>query len=669
MKKSFIFILSSIFIFANDTSGSAEKGNTFLYIVLSLLLMLFLVFLFLAKRKMSENATSAQTAEDLDESRTNPELLEAYRIETKKIKIENQPFRLSGLLHILTNKISESLKEHHHRLHYDVDSEVGRYIVGDNDYIEQVLESLLQSAVLLGRDSEIVLNISREKQNFIVFDVSNEKEFMPKALCKEYLDAQNISDRNSGEINAFVKAKNIAEAMGGSLVLGSSKRSGTRYTFKIPYIPDKDNRSHQEKLKKFLEGKRALFIGKTKYDTQRVQYIFKTYGIRITDMRLEDFEKERPDFEQYEMVIIRSSDLSAKHIAFFKKIYANPKREFKIIIIHELFESENKITMSKPIAHAELFNPTIIGDVEEILYQMFILESKAVKGINNMEVFDSKAFVLKGNRVVREEDLKRFSGAHIAVAEDSKVDQRIIRNILSKVEGASLFFVDNGIDMIKLLDEQAIDIIFTDINMPILDGLTMTKRIRSNPKWKNIPIISISSMAFKHEIRSMVLAGMSATISKPITAQEMYLAIDRFLKVAPAMQGRSLKKKQQSTYIGHNHNVLDIHKGLEEVGEELQYMEILLETMEALKESAKQISKMIYDDEYQALKSYIRTLSILYKNIHANEMVKMLDELTQYLSRNNKIYLMEYTVIYQKNWMNLQKEIDRFVAFVTHEKL
>ncbi|BAF72441.1 hypothetical protein SUN_1490 [Sulfurovum sp. NBC37-1] len=636
-----------------------------MYLLLSLLLVLLFVFLFFVKRIQFGKA---KKAEDSEKSRTNPELLEAYRIETKKIKIENQPFRLSGLLHILTNKISKTLKEQRHHLHYDVDSKVGRYIVGDNDYIEQVLETLLQSAIALSTDSEIVLNISRSKQNFIVFDVTNEKGLIPKALCREYLDAKNVSDQRSGEINTFVKARKIAEAMGGSLTLSSSKRLGTHYTFKIPYIPDKDNRSHQEKLKKFLEGKRALFIGKTKYDTKRVQYIFRTYGIKISDMKLEDFEKKKPDFEKYNMAIVRSSDLTAKHIAFFKKIYQNPKSEFKIIVIHELFEPENKIALSKPIAHAELFNPAIIGDVEEILYQIFILESKAVKGINNMEVFDSETFVLNGNRSVREEDLKRFSGAHIAVAEDSKVDQRIIRNILSKAEGASLFFVDNGLDMIKLLDEKDIDIIFTDINMPLLDGLTMTKRIRSNPKWKNIPIISISSMAFKHEIRSMVLAGMNATISKPITAQEVYRALDRFLKVTPAMQERSLKKeKKQSVYTGYNRNVLDVQKGLEEVGEKQQYMEILLETMETLKGSTKQMSKMIYDDEYHALKSYVRTLSTLYKNIHANEMVKMLDELTQYFSESKKIYLMEYAALYQKNWMNLQKEVNRFVVFVTKE--
>jgi len=65
--------------------------------------------------------------------------------------------------------------------------------------------------------------------------------------------------------------------------------------------------------------------------------------------------------------------------------------------------------------------------------------------------------------------MEYFRGAHIAVAEDSKVDQRVMRNILD-VDGIRIFMVDNGKAMIDLLKTEEIDIIFTDINMPIMDG-------------------------------------------------------------------------------------------------------------------------------------------------------------------------------------------------------
>jgi hypothetical protein len=72
------------------------------------------------------------------------EMIEQSKVDIKKIKIENYPFRLSGLLHILTNRISNVLQEQGHTIYYDVENEVGRYIIGDNDYIEQILEILVK---------------------------------------------------------------------------------------------------------------------------------------------------------------------------------------------------------------------------------------------------------------------------------------------------------------------------------------------------------------------------------------------------------------------------------------------------------------------------------------------------------------------------------------------
>ncbi|MBA1419920.1 MAG: hypothetical protein FAF03_03415 [Epsilonproteobacteria bacterium] len=336
------------------------------------------------------NTSEKEETIDLDK-------IKQYKNEIQEIKIENQPFRLSALLHILTNKISDLLKEQRHKIYYDVENEVGRYIVGDNDYIEQVLEILVKDALFLNSDSEIILKISKYKNQFLVFDIMNEKGLIKKNIYRQYVDVKQIINSQSENVNIFAKAKVIAEMMNGTVEVKSSRMAGTHYTFKIPYYEDENDQNHQEELRKLLAGKKALFIGKDKYDTQRTQYIFETYGIYIENMKLNDFENKKPNLSKYDMAIIRSTDLSYKHISFFKTIYKDEKSNFKIIIVHELFEYDEKIQLSKSIAHAELYSPTVIGDVEEILHQIFIRKSKAVKGINNIEIFNSKTFTIKGN--------------------------------------------------------------------------------------------------------------------------------------------------------------------------------------------------------------------------------------------------------------------------------
>lgn len=661
--KIIIFLMSSTaYLFAQE--GMSE-GYGLLFYGQLLVIILLLGYIAVSKfhivekwKQRRKHAPLPSLKTDHNTETTNVDVIEKYRVEMRKIKIENQPFRISGLLHILTNKVSDLLQENRHTLYYDVQSDVGRYIIGDNDYIEQVLEILLKQSLGLSTDSGISLKVSKLKNKFLVFEVTNQNACMDKATVKEYMNAERTLSTMSKDLLSFIKAKKIAKAMSGSIELKSSRRAGNHYTFQIPYYADKDKRSKQGELKKSLEGKRALFIGKDQYDTKRAQYIFQTFGIHIENMTLSDFADKKPDLRKYDMAILRSSDITYAHVSFFKNIFQDKESDFKIIIVHELFESEEKMALAKSIAHAELYNPTIIGDVEEILYQMFMLKSNAVKGINNMEIFDPETFALKRYNKGIEEHSEKFKGAHVAIVEDSKVDQRIIRNIL-KIDGISLFCLNNGSEMIDLLEKEEIDLIFSDINMPVMDGLTMTKQIRTVEEWKEIPIVSISSMSFVHEIKAMQRAGMNASISKPIVAEEVHHALKRFLDITPEIQERRFEAKQNK--FQYNIKILDIDKGLNEAESELEYQEILKDTMDILKDTMEPFAEMIYDQEYHALAEFSKSALALYENIHAPEMIKMFNELLEYVSTKQRAYLVEYIFLYQKNWKKLQAEIERYL--------
>ncbi|SFV90945.1 FOG: CheY-like receiver [hydrothermal vent metagenome] len=617
-----------------------------------------------------KRSTEHTPEENRSDTASAAEILETFKIENQKIKIENQPFRLSGLLHILTNKLSKELKDQEHKLYYDVDQDVGRYLVGDNDYIEQVLRPVLKQLILLNTRSEIILHISKEKESRIIFDASNPKATLPKSFLEHFEQAAAV--KNDPLQQDIIKAKHIATAMGGALEIKSSRRGGSHFLFSIPYIPDKHSKSNQEKLKSELKNKRVLFIGKDPYDTKYVQSIFTIFGLKIENMQFDLFERKKPDLSKYNMAILRSTDLTPKHIGFFKNFRQKDKSGFKLIIIHELFEHQTKIELTKPIADAELYSPVIIGDVEEILNHMYIFKSKAVKGISNMEVFDPASFIVTGQRDPTKEDMEYFRGAHIAVAEDSKVDQRVMRNILD-VDGIKMFMVNNGKAMLELLEKEEIDIIFTDINMPIMDGLTMTKEIRNNPKYKNLPIISISSLAFQHEIKAMQLAGMNASIAKPISAQDVYRALERFLKITPKMQARYAQlireRNAPAEYYG-NPAVLNVKRGIEDAGSKLQYIELLNETLEIVEGTQEELRKLILEGNYLALQSYARSMITLYGNIHADEMVSMFKEIMVYLSTNkSKSFLAEYILLYKKNFKHLKKEIDAFKNYITQNVL
>ena len=220
-------------------------------------------------KQLGQKHTKQHNKADTVHTFSASDILESYRIETKKINIDNQPFRLSGLLHILTNKISKPLKEQQHRLYYDVDREIGRYIVGDNDYIEQVLQPVMQYLIQLNSQSEIILHISKDKERTIIFDAFNPHASISKSLTQE--ESHFLQ-------HSFAKAKNIADAMGGSLELKSGKRTGTHFLFSMPYIADKNTRSNQEKLKKPLKTNGHFLLGKI-HTIRNVSSIFSIFSV------------------------------------------------------------------------------------------------------------------------------------------------------------------------------------------------------------------------------------------------------------------------------------------------------------------------------------------------------------------------------------------------------
>ncbi len=593
---------------------------------------------------------------------SSPEFVMACEREAKHIKIENQPFRLSGMLHILTNKVSELLKERNHKIYYDAQRDVGRYVVGDNDYIEQVLEVLIKDVLMLNSDAEVVLKISRLSDRYIQFEVINEKGFLNPKVCLKYREARRLMSSHSENLNQFIKAKKIVEAMRGSLEVSNSRLFGVRYAFKIPYFRDEDDQSRQETLHKSLAGKRTLFIGKDKYSTKRARYIFKIYGIKIDNLSVSGFETKKPSLDVYDMAILDSSILTFQHISFFNTLYKDSTREFKIIVVHELFESEEKINLAKTIAHAELYKPTVIGDVEEILCQIFIFKSHAVKGINNIESFNVNDFVIKGKGNFTEEMLQKFRGAHIAIVEDSKIDERILRSILT-IDGVKLFVKHNGAEMLELLEEEEIDIILTDINMPVMDGMLMTQKIRSVKKWEKLPIISISSMAFTHELKEMQEAGMNAAIPKPIRSSEVYTVLEKFLVVTDVIRNR--KAKEKKTEFIYEKRIINFEKGLKGAQNASQYQESLLETMQMLEKTRSAFEEMIYNQELVALAKYARSTMEIYEALHAQEMVGMFQDLITYMGQKQQVYLIDSIYLYQKNLNRLDKEVKQYCEYLS----
>ncbi len=117
------------------------------------------------------------------------------------------------------------------------------------------------------------------------------------------------------------------------------------------------------------------------------------------------------------------------------------------------------------------------------------------------------------------------------VVEDSPTMRQLIVFALSRIRGLTVIEADDGVDALKKLAAAQFDIILTDINMPIMDGLKLVKRVRADDGLKAIPIVIITTEGAEEDRQRALALGANAYITKPIQAPQVIAKVKELLKI------------------------------------------------------------------------------------------------------------------------------------------
>jgi two-component system chemotaxis response regulator CheY len=121
------------------------------------------------------------------------------------------------------------------------------------------------------------------------------------------------------------------------------------------------------------------------------------------------------------------------------------------------------------------------------------------------------------------------------VVEDSPPMRKMIVFALSRVRGLTVVEADDGVDALRRIASTKFDIIITDINMPILDGLKLVKRLRADEAYRDVPIIIITTEGAEEDRQRALALGATAYITKPIQAPQV---IELVREVLGLVEGR-----------------------------------------------------------------------------------------------------------------------------------
>ena len=115
------------------------------------------------------------------------------------------------------------------------------------------------------------------------------------------------------------------------------------------------------------------------------------------------------------------------------------------------------------------------------------------------------------------------------VVEDSPMMRQLLVFALARIKRLHVTEAEDGVDGLRKLAQGKYDLIITDINMPILDGLKLVKRLRADERYQDVPIIIITTEGAAEDRQRALALGANAYITKPIRAGEVIALVRKIL--------------------------------------------------------------------------------------------------------------------------------------------
>jgi signal transduction histidine kinase/DNA-binding response OmpR family regulator/HPt (histidine-containing phosphotransfer) domain-containing protein len=465
------------------------------------------------------------------------DILDFSKIEAKKLDLEEIPF-------VLRDDLGDCIETLAFRGHAKgleiacrVRPDVPDHLIGDPGRLRQIIVNLVGNAIKFTHAGEVVVHVGTKRRQddhvILEFSITDTGIGIPKdkqgRMFEAFEQADTSTTREYGGTGlGLAISKQLVELMHGEITIESEVGKGTtfRFTarFKLVPKPAADDRQSQ---KDYLQGLRVLVVDDNETNRFILQEITNVWGMKpavasSVDEAIATLEKAKSSGQPMELVLTDMYMPRRDGFSLIEWLRAQPAyADVKIMILssgptaeHRARAKEMQVAsyLTKPVRQSTLFDAiaTAIGPAEAV--------SAAPAAI--------------------EQDLP-VRPLQILLAEDNPVNQMTATTMLEKL-GHAVVVANNGRQAIDKIKEQRFDIVFMDVQMPEMDGVTATGEIRKSEKvtGRHIPIVAMTAHAMKGDKEKCLEAGMDDYVSKPIRRKDLADVIgrisERFLTEVPA---------------------------------------------------------------------------------------------------------------------------------------
>jgi two-component system, NarL family, sensor histidine kinase BarA len=432
------------------------------------------------------------------------DILDISKIESGKFEISKTKFNLPSLLEQVVQLYSINTKQKNIRFFYTLDDKIPNLVISDETKLKQVLSNILSNAIKFtpeGGKVSLSVKLLEEKDNSskIEFSVKDEgigiSQEYQKKIFEPFSQADgSISRKFGGTGLGLAISMNILKMLGSKIKIKSKENEGSRFFFDLDFKIPKKNIQEKE-----LKYNFALcdIIDDSENIKDHLRFVLKDFGTI--------YEKEEIDIQESIDMIFCFGDPES-----FDKLSRRKKRlDCPVVYVGNMKKLENN--KMKPLMDYYLDVPIYGSKIFNIIAE-----------VKSIEKENKKDFIL--------DDVKNNFSGKVLVAEDNTNNQLLIELIFKEL-GLDVCIVENGKLAYEKYQEEDFDLVFLDINMPVIDGLGALKLIRDYEKEskKHTPIIALTANTINGDKEKYLKAGMDFYLSKPIENNELLKILSIYL--------------------------------------------------------------------------------------------------------------------------------------------
>jgi PAS domain S-box-containing protein len=459
------------------------------------------------------------------------DILDFSKIEAGRIAMENIEFRLEDVFDNLANVLGLAAQDAGLELMFDLPPGLPAVLSGDPLRLGQVLLNLGNNAVKFTEAGEIVFSVRVESEDassitlhFQVRDtgigISPKQQ---KLLFRQFTQADSSITRKYGGTGlGLVISRRYVEMMKGRIWVESETGAGSTFHF-LAVFPRVDGVARSAEPPQ-TEPLRILVVDDNRTARMIIMETLKNYGFRTDEAGSAESAvralKENDPLDAYDMVILDWNMPGTDGIGIARSIQEGLGLQKKPkVIMMTAYGRDDVMAAARGIT-----------SICDFLTKPF-MPSTLLEAIRRARRIPGNT----GNRrmALRDDimdDLRaRLRGAKVLLVEDNEINQDVALELL-KSNGIRTRLAVNGQEALEMLERESFDGVLMDCHLPVMDGYTATIKIRSQEKFRNLPVIAMTANVMIGDRDKSLAAGMNDHIDKPIDVKNMLTIMAKWIR-------------------------------------------------------------------------------------------------------------------------------------------